>query len=54
MIRKYSDSTPFSLDPACSHMTQYSSQTGLSEPGADTALLLSKHLQVIIFAMNLC
>ncbi len=41
-ICKYSASTPSSPDPACSHITQYSSQAGLSEPGA-----LSKHLQLI-------
>jgi len=37
---KYSVSTPSSPDPASSHMAQYSSQAGLSEPGA-----LPKHLQ---------
>jgi len=37
---KYSASTSSSPDPACSHMTKYSSKTGLGEPEA-----LSKHLQ---------
>ncbi|MEA3548198.1 MAG: hypothetical protein U9R66_11115, partial [Thermodesulfobacteriota bacterium] len=44
---------PSSPDPVYSHMTQYSSQTGLSEAGADTASLLSKHLQDLACAMNL-
>jgi len=33
-------------------MTQYSSQTGLGEPVADTAALLSKHLQDVAYATN--
>ncbi|MEA3467090.1 MAG: hypothetical protein U9R57_02570, partial [Thermodesulfobacteriota bacterium] len=41
-IGKYSASTPSSPDPAFSHMNQYSSQAGLSEPG-----VLSKHLQLM-------
>ena len=44
LLRKYSAITPSSPDPACSHMTQYSSQTGLGEPGA-----LSKHLQDVAY-----
>ncbi len=40
--RKYSASTTSSPDPACSHMTQYSSQADLSEPVA-----LSKYLQLV-------
>jgi len=40
---KYSGSTPSSPDPACSHMSQYSAQAGLDEPGA-----LLKHLQVVL------
>jgi len=44
---KCSASTPSSPDPVFSHMTQYSSQSGLSEPGArESTLTLSKHLQL--------
>ncbi len=52
-LRKYSASPPSSPDPAFSHMTQYSSQAGLSEPGArESTLTLSKHLQLTDCSTN--